>query len=242
MHGHLCALYHPEHPKKPPAKKRATISKKLSHSDFLCTLSLPLPPSGTLQDPILSSLISTYLLHSLASFSQHFISPRSLSTTTTISTNTAILDLFSNALLGHTTLLTWIPSLPNLPLKQKDSLLTSAYTSLTKSTSASQSTQASQAIFSIRSFALSCLQYTSPGVVDPNTFWTQATKFGKNFIDSATANVTKDNSARTLLLTFAGFVETSEKAPDRDAFMAGRGFTMFCQLWMKCARQVWLLK
>jgi hypothetical protein len=83
---------------------------------------------------------------------------------------------------------------------------------------------------------------TSPDVVDPNTFWAQATKFGTNLIDTATSNVTKDKSARTLLSTFAGFVDTSEKAPNRDDFMAGRGFTAFCQLWMKCARQVWLLE
>jgi hypothetical protein len=113
---------------------------------------------------------------------------------------------------------------------------------LTKSTSSSQPIQASLAIFNIRSFALSCLLHTSPDVVDPNTFWAQATKFGTSFVDTATPNVTNDNSARTLLSTFAGFVDTSERAPNRDVFMAGRGFTVFCQLWMKCARQVWLLE
>ena len=237
MHGHLCALYHPDHSKKPPARKKPTASRKLSPSNFLHTLSLPLPPSGTIQDPILSSLTSTYLLHAITAFSQHFISPRTATTTSTISKDAAMINGFSNALLRNTTLLTWIPILPNLPVKQKDSLLTSAYTSLAKSTSSSQSIQASHAIFNIRSFALSCLLHTSPDVVDPNVFWAQAAKFGTNFLEM-TPNTTKDSSVRTLLVTFSGFVDAAEKSTNRATFLSGKGFTVFCQLWIKYARQV----
>jgi len=40
---------------------------------------------------------------------------------------------------------------------------------------------------SLRTYGLHCLQHTSPGSLDPNTLWDQATKFGVSFVEASTA-------------------------------------------------------
>jgi separase len=226
MRNNLCSLYH-----APPVRTKQT-PKKLTLTDNLHLLSLPLPSSNL---PIISdtlTLLSTYLLHAITSVS-HSI----LSSTTTTKTKEHDIESLSKALTETTTLLAWIPLISSLPAKHRDFLLTSAYTTLTKLSS--NTSQSGIALFNIRSYALSCLLYTTPGTVEPDTFWNQATKFGGTLVSGATADANaKDTATRTILSSFSNLTRIARERDETSAFLTGRGFVTFCEYWMKFAKRV----
>jgi separase len=142
-----------------------------------------------------------------------------------------------------------------LPTKHMDSLLSRAYTSLTKLTSSPspnpklhlKSTPAINAshesIFILRMYALRCLIHTSPGTIETNMFWDQVVRFTSSFVKSTASDVTlEERCTTTVLFAYADIVERGEKRPDRDTFMAidqkGKGFLNFCEYWMEFTKRV----
>lgn len=209
--------------------------------DSLYFLSVPRPPSFP-TDPVVLTLISTYLLHAL------IVNARP--ETTTINTLATALTSPSS-----TTLLAWVPSLTSLPTKHIDSLLTRAYTSLIKLTSSPspnpktrlKSTSAIDAspdsIFILRMYALRCLIHTSPGIIETNVVWDQVTRFTSTFVKAAASDISKEEKCTIIVLSaYSDLVQRAEKRPDRDAFMAidqkGKGFLGFCECWMEFTKRV----
>ena len=207
----------------------------------LYLLLVPIPPSIP-TNPIVLSLISTYLLHALI-INAH-------SETTTINALATTLNSPSSA-----ALLAWVPSLTSLPTKYMDSLLSRAYTSLTKLTCSPSPTPklhlkstpaidaSHESIFVLRMYALRCLIQTSPGTVETNMFWDQVVRFTSTFVKSTTSDTTSEERCTTTVLSsYADIVERGEKRPDRDTFMAidqkGKGFFNFCEYWMEFTKRV----
>lgn len=204
-------------------------------------LMLPRPTSLP-TNPIVLTLISTYLLHALIIYARSGrITVNSLATT---------LNSPSPA-----SLLAWVPSLTSLPTKHMDSLLTRAYTSLTKlalsptpipkthlkSTSAVEPSPDS--IFILRMYALRCLVHTSPGTVETNMVWDQVARFTTTFVKATASDVAlEERCTATVLSAYADLVDCVEMRPDRDIFMAidqkGKGFVGFCEYWMEFTKRV----
>lgn len=181
----------------------------INASDLFC---LPLPDiviSDTLQ-----TLISTYFLHAFTLFP---LSP-----------------LSSNSLLSSTnTLIYWIPHLSSLSTKHKDTILMRTYSLLSK-----QSPSSPRTAFSLCTYALRCLLCTTPGSLDPNTFWDQAAKFGASFVKAGSAPLGEDEVVCVVLRTFAQLVQGAEEREDRRDWASGRGFVGFCEYWMSFAKRV----
>ena len=204
-------------------------------------LMLPRPTSLP-TNPIVLTLISTYLLHALIIYARSGrITVNSLATT---------LNSPSPA-----SLLAWVPSLTSLPTKHMDSLLTRAYTSLTKlalsptpipkthlkSTSAVEPSPDS--IFILRMYALRCLVHTSPGTVETNVVWDQVARFTTTFVKATASDVAlEERCTATVLSAYADLVDCVEMRSDRDIFMAidqkGKGFVGFCEYWMEFTKRV----
>ena len=208
-------------------------------------LSVPMPPSFP-TNPVVLTLISTYLLYSLVIHAR----PEN----TTINTFATTLNSPSS-----TSFLAWVPSLTSLPSKHMDSLLTRAYTSLTKLVSSSHPNSNSnpkmplkststvdsspESIFILRIYALRCLFHTSPGTVETNMVWDQVVRFTSTFVKATTSDVALEERCTTVVLSaYADLVECGEKRPDRDTFMAidqkGKGFLGFCEYWMEFTKRV----
>ena len=202
-------------------------------------LMLPRPPSLP-TNPIVLTLISTYLLHAVIIYTR--------SGTITVNALATTLNSPSSA-----SLVAWVPSLTSLPTKHMDSLLTRAYTSLTKlapsptpipkthlkSTSAVDPSPDS--IFILRMYALRCLVHTSPGTVEANMVWDQVARFTSTFV-KATASASEERCTAIVLSAYADLVDCVEMRPDRDIFMAidqkGKGFLGFCEYWMEFTKRV----
>jgi separase len=215
MRTALISLYHSSlPPSKPPPKPIA-----------LHIIFLPLPIQSTPPlDQTLQTLISTYLLHSLTIPLVSKIPPK--------------LADYTSSLLSEPTLLSWLPHIRCLSPKHLDSVLTRAYTALTKSSTA-YSQAHPQLVLSIRAYALRCLLHTTPGTMEPNTFWDQTTKFGAAFIKSLASPSTKqDDVTRTVLATFSDLVKEAKNREDAATFLKGRGFLGFCEFWMGFAKKV----
>ena len=204
-------------------------------------LMLPKPPSLP-TDPIVLTLISTYLLHAVIIYAR----------SGTITSNALATTLNSPS---STSLLAWVPSLTSLPTKHMDSLLTRAYTTLTKlalsptpipkthlkSTSAVDPSP--ESIFILRMYALRCLVHTSPGTIETNMVWDQVARFTTTFIKATASDVALEERCTTIVLSaYADLVERVEMRPDRDIFMAidqkGKGFLGFCEYWMEFTKRV----
>lgn len=158
MHAHLLTLLGVPDPKS--LAHSAPTSK--SPVRLLSLLLQMIPPPA---DTVLLTLVSTYLMHAII-----FFTHIAMSSSSTITT----LDSFSIALVESDTLLTWVPYCVSLPCKHIDTTLTRAYTVLTKSCSSISANMRST--FLIRIYVLKCLLCTSPGTVQPNTFWDQIQK------------------------------------------------------------------
>jgi separase len=204
-------------------------------------LMIPKPPSLP-TNPIVLTLISTYLLHALIIHARPGMNTINALATTLNSPNS-------------TSLLAWVPSLTSLPIKHMDSLLTRAYTSLTKLASSPASNPKThlkststvdaspESIFILRMYALRCLIHTSSGTVETNMVWDQVARFTSIFVKAAALDVALEERCTTVVLTaYADLVESAEKRPDRDTFMAidqkGKGFLAFCENWMEFTRRV----
>ena len=216
----------------------------------LFALSIP-KGASPLTDPILLNLLSTYLSYALILFAR----PES-------STQISIKELSTTLELPSTfSLLSWLPECSLLPSQHLDSLLTRAYTALTKlcntsgtsvkSSSRSNSANPSismsfhEALFNLRMYALRCLGHTSTGVVEGNTFWDQATKFATiivKAIPAASLSTVEDTTTRLILRAFDMLVQIAETRPDKGVFMAvdenGKRFIAFCDYWSSFAQRV----
>ena len=206
-------------------------------------LMLPMPPFLP-KNPIVLTLISSYLLHSIIIYAR----------SGTITTNVLATTLNSPSSCSCS-LLAWVPSLTSLPTKHMDSLLTRVYTSLTKlalSPTPIPKTQlkltstvdpSPESIFILRMYALRCLVHTSPGTVETNMVWDQVTRFTTTFVKATASDVALEEKCTAIVLsTYADLVERVEKRPDSDIFMAidqkGKGFLGFCEYWMEFTKRV----
>jgi separase len=217
MRNALISLYElPPPPSKPPPKLRE-----------LHLMFLPLPSQSTSPlDQTLLTLISTYLLHSL--------------TIPIFSSVPSPLEDYTSSLLSKPTLLTWLPHMRHLPAKHLDSVLTRAYAALTKSSTV-YSHAHPHLVLSIRAYALRCLLHTTPGTMEPNTFWDQTAKFGTAFIKSTSPSTKQDDAARTILAAYSDLVKEAKNREDVVKFLKGRGFLGFCEYWMGFAKKVCIL-
>ncbi|GJE92064.1 cysteine peptidase C50 [Phanerochaete sordida] len=202
-------------------------------------LSLPLPVAPV-DDDILLTLISNYLFHSLYAFSY-----------STFGTSNAQppppLTTIADTITASSTLLHWVPLLKNLPAKHMDSILTRAYTGITKSSAqtACSTSSGAKALYTIRVYALQLLLHTSPTVLRPTTFWDQALKFAvayvKDVISSAASAETKADATQAVLAAFATLEEvvlaTRSEEETRKSWLSGTGFVGFCEYWMDFARR-----
>ena len=144
------------------------------------------------------------------------------------------LEVFPQLLTTTPSLISWIPVLSTLPVKQLDSALTRAYTALTKACMTCKSHP--KAIFQLRAYATTCLAHTSPGTVEPDTFWDQVCRFGGAFIKSR--DCSEEEAISVVLLAFSDLTNRVDGSSVRDTFMAGKGFVGFCEYWMAFAKKV----
>ena len=206
-----------------------------------CLLMLP-RPSSLPTNPIVLTLISSYLLHALIIYAR----------SGKITTN-ALAEILNSP--NSSSLLEWVPSLTSLPSKHMDSLLTRAYTSLTKlalsptpvpkthlkSTSAVDPSP--ESIFVLRMYALRCLVHASPGTAETNMVWDQVVRFTTTFVKATVSDAALEEKCTAIVLSaYADLVERVEMRPDRDIFMAidqkGKGFLGFCEYWMEFTKRV----
>ncbi|KAG2038447.1 peptidase family C50-domain-containing protein [Suillus americanus] len=177
-------------------------------------------------DAVLLTLISTYLMHAIIFFTHIAMS----SSSSTIAT----LDSFSTALVESGTLLTWMPYCVSLPSKHIDTTLTRTYTALTKSCS-SMSANA-RSTFLIRIYALKCLLCTSPGTVQPNTFWDQIQKSCTVYVRSSSpTSEAEELSIATLVSESLG--EVVQIAQSKSSFLEGNSFILLCETWTRFAKR-----
>ncbi|TFK38240.1 cysteine peptidase C50 [Crucibulum laeve] len=217
IHSRLCALLNVPIP-------TSTIPTPSPLHLLLIPIPSPIPT-----DNILLTLTSTYLAYSLSILSQ---------------STSNIVDLFANTLIlpNNTSLLVWVPIFSSLPAKHMDSVLTRAYTALTKLCAVIHATPTPQvkvstrvksgaskakpptevgpcpqSLFQLRMYAISCLVHTSPSTIDPSTFWDQAIRFGAAFIKSSTSSSRDEDRATELVLrSYTDLIKRVEKGSDRN--------------------------
>ncbi|VDC05614.1 unnamed protein product [Peniophora sp. CBMAI 1063] len=191
-------------------------------------LSLPLPTKPV--DEVLASLCASFLLHALIVNANL---PHDLMKLT-----------HALASPNTTSLTTWICACPSIPTKYADGLLTRAYTALAKRTS-DQSLDPCPALH-LRQHALQCLLLTTPGTVEPATFWDQAVKFGVGFARATPAlwlagggsTFEKEKEAtRRVMDVYHVLYEGAQKREDARAFCAGKAFLNFCDYWLGYAKK-----
>ncbi|KAG6920238.1 hypothetical protein DXG01_005007 [Tephrocybe rancida] len=207
LHSCLCTLLN------------VITSKPTSHHLIV----IPLPTSEAI-DTTLLTLTTTYLAYSLTIHAN--ITPKPSKNSKEASTN---LDSLSHALSsGETSLLAWIPRCSALPAKQLDSVLTRAYTALTKACMMCKTN--SRAVFSLRMYAVACLALTSAGTVEATTFWDQVVRFGGAFVKSR--ELEEEEMMRVVLAAFSDLVRVVEERNDAPVLLSGKGFVGFCEYWL----------
>ncbi|KAG0699186.1 peptidase family C50-domain-containing protein [Suillus ampliporus] len=214
MHTRLLALVGaPDH--------KAPIHSSSTPKVPVHLLSLPLPTISPPADTILLTLISTYLLHAIISLTHIAISSTSP-------------DLVSVALLESGTLLTWMPYCISLPDKHIDTVLTRAYTVLTKSCSSFSAS--SRSTFLIRMYALKCLLCTSAGTVQSSTFWDQIQKSCTTYVKtSSPMSEAEEFSVAKLVSESLG--EVVQIAQSKSSFVEGKSFVLLCETWTSFAKR-----
>ncbi|KAJ7709735.1 peptidase family C50-domain-containing protein [Mycena rosella] len=213
MHPRLCTLLEIE------------VAPSTS-SDHLYLLSIP--PPETSPDPIVLTLVTTFLLHALTT-----ISHLALSKPTTASS-------FADALTANATILAWASLLATLPSSHADSVLTRAYSSLIKVASVLQTNpKTHRQVFLIRDYALSCLAHTAPGKIEPRSFWDQSIKSAGAYVKTlGSAPEDHDDATPIILNAFKQIIVRIETRADADIFMSGKGFIGFCECWMGFANRM----
>ncbi|KAG1748438.1 peptidase family C50-domain-containing protein [Suillus paluster] len=204
--------------------RKATVHSSSAPKLPVHLLSLPLPTISPPADTVLLTLISTYLIHAIISLTHIAVSSPS-------STNP---DSFSTALLESSTLLAWVPYCVSLPSKHVDTMLTRAYTILTKSCSAFSAS--SRSTFLIRMYALKCLLCTSAGTVQPSTFWDQIQKSCTMYVKTSSPMSEAEE------LSVAKFVserlgEVVQIAQSKPSFVEGKSFVLLCETWTSFAKR-----
>lgn len=201
--------------------------------DASSLLSIPEPPSLP-TDPSLLNLLSVYLLYVLIIILQ--------------SDGAACQDLAAVLRSPQTqSILSWLPFLSSFPTEHVDYLLTRAYTAINAICSSVSSpltipaNNSPESIFVLRIYALCFLVHTSPGLIDPNTFWNQAMRHTGIFV-KATPSKGHEQITPTILHAFDNLMQFVEKRKDRDVFLeadeTGKGFRGFCDCWTGFANRV----
>ncbi|KAL0578391.1 separin protein [Marasmius crinis-equi] len=217
-HGRICDLA------KTSADERAKPEPPTA-----ALLSVPIP-EGQPTDNTTLTLISTYLFNAIAILC-YYSNP-----TNRLKHNVLSFDSFSNGLLNTPTLLQWMPHFSVLPAKHLDPILTKAYSLLTKLVPSGVRQNNPSLVFQVRMYAVSCLAYTSQGVIDnPSSLWNQASKFAMSYAKSEA----RDSSTHEALVpaSLAQLVRIAEMRPDCVAFMSADGFMSFCETWTSFANR-----
>ncbi|KAJ2921923.1 hypothetical protein H1R20_g15170, partial [Candolleomyces eurysporus] len=191
-------------------------------------ISLPLP-NQPIDDPVHLTMISTYLIHALS------ISCFVLSSGEDID---EFAELLSSA--DALWLNAWLPKLHPLPQKHIDSLLTRAYSVITKACmnrSSSKSKPPPRSIFLLRGYALRCLVRASPGTVEPDSFWDQLIRFTASLSKSCAESNQEEAGTTLILSTFESIVQCAEARTDASSFLDGSKFLSFCDYWITFAKR-----
>ncbi|KAG5639575.1 hypothetical protein H0H81_012246 [Sphagnurus paluster] len=194
-------------------------------SSYLHLLSIPFPVSEN-ANLILLSLTSSYLTYAITLLTHVCFTRQPKGPVLTI-------EAFSQALANEATLIAWVPRCTSIPAKQLDPILTRAYTTLTKVCTGSKLPP--QPIFALRMYAILCLAHTSPGTVDPTTFWDQVVRFGGAFFKSHSGS--QEDAMKCVLTAFGDLVGQLKKRDTASGFFDARGFLGFCEYWMAFAKK-----
>ncbi|KAF5368828.1 hypothetical protein D9758_003030 [Tetrapyrgos nigripes] len=229
----ICALY--------GGSVEEKTTKKASQSNQLHLLSLPIPNDEITKDTIILTLISTYLINAIVILS-HTLASSQLPLKRD-NKGSEPLTALSIALNETNTLLSWKDYLSVLPSKQLDSILTKAYSVLTKLAASTLSQSANPtALFRIRVYALQCLACTGNGTIsDPDTFWNQVTKVTSAYVKGQSPSLStqaEEEATNLILSSYRALVDLAEERNDKDVFMSGNGFVGFCEAWITFANRV----
>lgn len=224
-----------------------TSSKPLVNEvDIIC---LPLPESPiSSSDEVFLNLLTSYLMYTHIATSWSVFSRSSSQDSVACSAGT--LHHFSDVLHTSSTLLQWTPYLRNVQTKHLDSALMRVYTALTKSSSQSlpsdHSLDEAKSIYRIRLYGLLLLTRTSAGALKPDTFWDQCVKFTMAYVKSVLASKqssssAKDDAAHDVLESFGTilrYVEERSDTDEKELWLKGEGFVVFCEYWLDFAKRV----
>ncbi|KAI0298727.1 peptidase family C50-domain-containing protein [Multifurca ochricompacta] len=228
MHGRLAVLAGSD-PVLPISRRNFKTPSLLG--DVTAVISLPLPSSSsTPMDTTLLLLILTYLSHVLIALS-HCLDSASLK-----HSQLELLALFSRRLYDSPSLLRWIPLCTQLLAKQRDALLTRAYTALTSIPS--KQLGSAESVFRIRIYALMCLLRTSSSTIGPMTFWDQVVKSASSFAKSASSKDKQEERRLCLVVTslFSELLSLVEERENKDEFLHGIAFISFCDAWISFSK------
>jgi len=132
----------------------------------------------------------------------------------------------------------WLPTLRALPPKNVDSVLTRAYSAITKACTNAKAKGTPTSIFQLRIYALKCLIQASPGTVRPDSFWDQLIRFVASFSKTCTDAKQQESGATLVLRAFEDIVQLAEVRPDAGEFLDGPKFMSFCDVWISFAKRV----
>ena len=162
-------------------------------------------------DPVLLNLLSTYLLY----YALVLASCPEIANPDSIQELSTTLHLFST----HS-VLSWILGFYPLPMKHLDSLLMQAYVPLTPLPQPSLENLCPRwylrlhwltlHLLHLRIYALRCLAYASPGIIEGSTFWGQATKFVSLFVRATTTSFILEEYATVILASLLSRLQKCE--------------------------------
>lgn len=186
------------------------------------------PPAHP-DDTVHLSLISQYLSLSIATLPSICFSSR------VGNADTQRGQTLSEAL-AVDTLLQWSPILrEHMPEKQYNNLLLRAYSAVVQA-STSQPQAHSEEVLSLRLYGFLCLSRTVGDAVEPDTFWSHASKF---FASSMQKLVPRDGTATHPLLTaFDQIQEAISRRVDAAKFFASPAFVKFTECRLEYATKV----
>ncbi|KAL1738373.1 hypothetical protein HDZ31DRAFT_70073, partial [Schizophyllum fasciatum] len=185
-------------------------------------LSLAIPTDHDLDDNTMM-LTTTYLLYALIAVSRRMANAKGTT-----------MAAFAQALHSQPTLITWRSVLAPTLSKHADSLLTRAYTALTRGMAGIE--MGPLPALEVRCYALTCLALTTPGTVESPTFWGHVNKCLLDYASKCSAE--KDGySAEAVLPRIASIVDHAEGRPDATEFMSGPRYLGFCETWTSFARR-----
>ncbi|KAI0075567.1 hypothetical protein K474DRAFT_1599575 [Panus rudis PR-1116 ss-1] len=138
------------------------------------------------------------------------------------------------------TLLHWTSYLSPLTSKQVDSMLTKAYSSISKSCKEDNAEISPLNIFALRAYALKCLLHTSPGILqDASKFWVEVLNVVSTLNGSKVDTDTGDDVKRTAILNvITELVSLVEKRSDAEEFFAtSKSWMRVVEGWSNVAKE-----